>query len=144
MDLFPDVNYKETAINTRNFLDHKLPRILRIANENPGCLKSPAITGMPANHDGGNHNEEKLVKYITAKEMLRGISKALNNCSYTSFIILEGKYIKGLQDWQITQKMGYSKARYFQLKDEALNEFADRLETQKSCPDLHVYKRELV
>lgn len=140
MDLFPDIDYKKTALNVRNYLDTKLPRLLRMINENSLSLKSPAISDMPANHNGDNHNEEKLIKYIAAKDIVNGISIALNNCSKISFIILEGKYVKELPDWQISQNMGYSKARYFQLKDEAFNEFADRLEMQKGCPDLHVYK----
>lgn len=134
-----NIDYKATARNVKKFLDKKLPHILRIANESPASLKSPVISDMPVNHDGGNHNESKMVKYIAAKEMINGIAKALNNCSQTAFMILKGKYIQGLQDWQISQNIGYSKARYFQLKDEAFNEFADRLEVQKGCPDLHVY-----
>lgn len=144
MDLFPDIDYKRTANNVRDYLDNKLPRLLRMVNESPASLKSPVISDMPVNHDGGNHNEEKLIRYIAAKDILNGISLALNNCSQTAFIILEGKYIKELTDWQISQNMGYSKARYFQLKDEAFNEFADRLEIQKGCPDLHIYEEELV
>ena len=144
MDLFPNIDYKKTAVNVRSYLDTKLPRLLRMVNESPASLKSPVISDMPVNHDGGNHNEEKLIRYIAAKDILNGISLALNNCSQTAFIILEGKYIKELTDWQISQNMGYSKARYFQLKDEAVNEFADRLEMQKGCPDLHIYEEELV
>ena len=145
MDLFPNIDYKKTAVNVRSYLDTKLPRLLRMVNESPASLKSPVISDMPVNHDSGeNHNEEKLIRYIAAKDIVNGISLALNNCSQTAFMILEGKYIKELTDWQISQNMGYSKARYFQLKDEAFNEFADRLEMQKGCPDLHVYEKELV
>lgn len=142
MDLFPNIDYKKTAVNVRSYLDTKLPRLLRMVNESPASLKSPVISDMPVNHDGGeNHSEEKLIRYIAAKDIINGISLALNNCSQTAFMILEGKYIKELTDWQISQNMGYSKARYFQLKDEAFNEFADRLEMQKGCPDLHVYEK---
>lgn len=145
MDLFPDIDYKRTANNVRDYLDNKLPRLLRMVNESPASLKSSVISDMPVNHDSGeNHNEEKLIRYIAAKDIINGISLALNNCSQTAFIILESKYIKELSDWQISQNMGYSKARYFQLKDEAFNEFADRLEMQKGCPDLHIYEEELV
>lgn len=141
MDLFPNIDYKKTAVNVRSYLDTKLPRLLRMVNESPTSLKSPVISDMPVDHDSGeNHNEEKLIRYIAAKDIVNGISLALNNCSRRSFMILEGKYIKEMSDWQISQNMGYSKARYFQLKDEAFNEFADRLEMQKGCPDLHVYE----
>lgn len=98
MDLFPNIDYKKTAVNVRSYLDTKLPRLLRMVNESPASLKSPVISDMPVNHDGGNHNEEKLIRYIAAKDILNGISLALNNCSQTAFMILEGKYIKGLTD----------------------------------------------
>lgn len=135
-----NIDYKATAKNVKNFLDKKLPRILRIANESPASLKSPIISDMPVSHDGGNHNEDKIIKYIAAKDMINGIARAFNNCSQTSFIILKGKYIQGLQDWQIEQNMYCSHSTYFKLRDKAYNELADCLELQKGCPDLHVYE----
>ncbi|EGM50426.1 hypothetical protein LRU_02109 [Ligilactobacillus ruminis SPM0211] len=32
------------------------------------------------------------------------------------------------------------RATYYKLRDKAFNEFADCLELQQGCPDLHVYK----
>ena len=137
-----NIDFKATAKNVKNFLDHKLPHVLRIANESPSALQSPVINDMPVTHDGGNHNEDKLIKYIAAKELINSVAQALNNCSQTAFIILKGKYIKGLSDWQIEQNMCYSHAKYYQLRDEAYNEFADCFELQKGGIDLHIYQNE--
>lgn len=135
-----NIDYKATAKNVKDFLDNKLPRILRLANENPASLKSPTISDMPVSHDGGNHNEDKIIKYIAAKEMIQGVAQAFQNCSQTSLVILKGKYIQGLQDWQIEQNLYCSHSTYFKSRDKAYNEFADCLELQKGCPDLHVYE----
>ncbi|WP_283580326.1 ArpU family phage packaging/lysis transcriptional regulator [Ligilactobacillus aviarius] len=148
MDLLLDIDnidYKKTALNVQDFLDHKLPHILRLANESPASLKSPVISDMPVSHGNGeNHNEEKLIKYIAAKEMINGVARAFQSCSKTSFQILKSKYIDGLQDWQVEQLMYCSHATYFKLRDKAYNEFADCFELQKGCRDLHMYDEKLV
>lgn len=63
MDLLLDIDsidYKKTALNVQDFLDHKLLYILRLANESPASLKSSVISDMPVSHcNGENHNEEK-------------------------------------------------------------------------------------
>lgn len=148
MDLLLDIDnidYKKTALNVQDFLDHKLPHILRLANESPASLKSPVISDMPVSHGNGeNHNEEKLIKYIAAKEMINGVARAFQSCSKTSFQILKSKYIDGLQDWQVEQLIYCSHATYFKLRDKAYNEFADCFELQKGCRDLHMYDEKLV
>lgn len=142
MDLLLDIDnidYKKTALNVQDFLDHKLPHILRLANESPASLKSPVISDMPINHDGSNHNEDKIVKYIAAKNLINGVAKAFQGCSKTSFQILKSKYIDNLQDWQVEQLMYCSHSTYYKLRNKAYNEFADCFELQKGCKDLHVY-----
>ena len=79
MNLFPNIDYKKTVVNVRGYLD----RLLRMVNESLASSKSLIILDMPVNHDSGeNHNEEKKIRYITAKDMLNGVSRALNNYSW--------------------------------------------------------------
>lgn len=134
-----NIDYKKTALNVQDFLDHKLPHILRLANESPASLKSPVISDMPINHDGSNHNEDKIIKYIAAKNLINGVAKAFQSCSKTSYQILKSKYIDGLQDWQVEQLMYCSHSTYYKLRNKAYNEFADCFELQKGCKDLHAY-----
>lgn len=95
MDLFLNIDYKKTAINVHGYLDTKLPRLLRMVNESPSSLKLPIILDMLVNYDNGkNHNEEKLIRYIAAKDMLN-------------------QHINEPSGWQIARNMDYSKARYF-------------------------------
>ena len=135
-----NIDYKATARNVKEFLDKKLPRILRIANASPASLASPVISDMPVNRGGGNHNEEKMVKYVAAKAIIDGVSRALAHCSQMSSHILKARYVQGLQNWQVIDTMYCERATYYKLRDKAFNEFADCLELQQGCPDLHVYK----
>ena len=135
-----NIDYKATARNVKEFLDKKLPRILRIANASPASLASPVISDMPVNRGGGNYSEEKMVKYVAARAIIDGISRALAHCSQTSSHILKALYVQGLQNWQVIDTMYCERATYYKLRDKAYNEFADCLELQKGCPDLHVYK----
>lgn len=135
-----NIDYKATARNVKEFLDKKLPRILRIANASPASLASPVISDMPVNRGGGNHSEEKMVKYVAARAIIDGVSRALAHCSQTSSHILKARYVQGLQNWQVIDTMYCERATYYKLRDKAYNEFADCLELQKGCPDLHVYK----
>ncbi|HIX01177.1 MAG TPA: hypothetical protein H9861_00265 [Candidatus Ligilactobacillus excrementigallinarum] len=83
MNLFSNIDYKKTVVNVCGYLDTKLPRLLRMVNESLASSKSLIILDMPVNHDSGeNHNEEKKIRYITAKDMLNGVSRALNNYSW--------------------------------------------------------------
>lgn len=135
-----NIDYKATARNVKEFLDKKLPRILRIANASPASLASPVISDMPVNRGGGNYSEEKMVKYVAARAIIDGVSRALAHCSQTSSHILKARYVQGLQNWQVIDTMYCERATYYKLRDKAYNEFADCLELQKGCPDLHVYK----
>lgn len=135
-----NIDYKATARNVKEFLDKKLPRILRIANASPASLASPVISDMPVNRGGGNYSEEKMVKYVAARAIIDGVSRALAHCSQTSSHILKALYVQGLQNWQVIDTMYCERATYYKLRDKAYNEFADCLELQKGCPDLHVYK----
>ena len=84
-----NIDYKATANNVKNFLENKLPCILRLANSSPASLASPVISDMPVNRGGGNRSEEKMVKYVAARAIIDGVSRALAHCSQTSSHILK-------------------------------------------------------
>ena len=136
-----NIDYKATARNVKEFLDKKLPRILRIANASPANLSSPVISNMPVVRDDSVNNiERKMIRYIAAQDIIIGVSQAFSHCSQTSSHILKARYVQGLQNWQIIETMYCERATYYKLRDKAFNEFADCLELQQGCPDLHVYK----
>lgn len=144
MELFEPIDEVQTAKNVRRFLTKDLDKLLRMANETPSFLHSPIIDDMPKSLSFKNGSEEILVNHFEsksyiAKNILVGVSKALNNCRLIHKQILIAKYLDDMYDWQIMQKLNYEKTRYAELKINALNEFADRLEVQPDCPNLHVY-----
>lgn len=144
MELFEPVDEVQTARNVRNFFNKDLDKLLRMANEVPSFLRSPVIDDMPKSPSFKNDSEEILVNHFEsksyiAKNILIGVSKALNNCRLIHKQILIAKYLDDMYDWQIMQRLNYEKTRYAELKINALNEFADRLEVQPDCPNLHVY-----
>lgn len=120
-----NIDYKATARNVKEFLDKKLPRILRIANASPASLASPVISDMPVNRGGCNRSEEKMVKYVAARAIIDGVSRAIAHCSQTSSHILKARYVQGLQNWQVIDTMYCERATYYKLRDKAFNEFAD-------------------
>ena len=136
-----NIDYKATARNVKEFLDKKLPRILRIANTSPTSLVSSAVSDTPVVRDDSvNHSERKMIRYIAARDIITGVSQAFGHCSQTSYYILKARYVQGLQNWQVIDTMYCERATYYKLRDKAFNEFADCFEMQKGCPDLHVYK----
>lgn len=136
-----NIDYKATARNVKEFLDKKMPRILRIANASPASLASPVISNMPVVRDDSVNNiERKMIRYIAAQDIIIGVSRALAHCSQTSSHILKERYVAGMENWQIIETMYCERATYYKLRDKAYNEFADCLELQQGCPDLHVYK----
>ena len=72
-----NIDYKATANNVKNFLENKLPCILRLANSSPASLASPVISDMPVNRGGGNYSEEKMVKYVAAEQSSMGYHERL-------------------------------------------------------------------
>lgn len=100
-----NIDYKATANNVKNFLENKLPCILRLANSSPASLASPVISDMPVNRGGGNHSEEKMVKYVAARAIIDGVSRAIAHCSQASSHILKALYVQGLQNWQVIDTM---------------------------------------
>lgn len=58
-----NIDYKATARSVKEFLDKKLPCILRLANGSPPSLVSPVISDMPVASDGSvNQSEKKMVR----------------------------------------------------------------------------------
>ena len=103
-----NIDYKATARNVKEFLDKKLPRILRIANASPASLASPVISDMPVASDGSvNQSEKKMVRYIAAREIINGVSHAFSHCSQTCKVFKIGKsLIQCIASVQRTTSLG--------------------------------------
>ncbi|WP_076149743.1 ArpU family phage packaging/lysis transcriptional regulator [Ligilactobacillus murinus] len=145
IDLIPDLDEVATAEKVKNFFDKDLERLLRLADKQRSFFRSVSMDGMPKAPSPGNGQENMVVKYVSsesakAKSILEDVNVALNRCSSTYQLILYYRYIKGLADWQVAQKIKYSTTRYNELKIAACIEFAERLHVQINQLDLRVMK----
>lgn len=138
----PRVDYDKTADNVLEFLTNPnyYQRLHRIYNQaNPEDLQSPSISDMPSNSSYGNSTETKMIKYLYAKDVLDSVDQAYKKGSETMQVVLDN--ILGVMTTnEAMELLHFEKARYYQIRKIALNEFADILEVQsKNSPDLHVY-----
>lgn len=145
IDLIPNLDEVATAEKVKKFFDKDLERLLRLADKQRSFFRSVSMDGMPKAPSPGNGQENMVVKYVSsesakAKSILEDVNIALNHCSNTYQLILYYRYIKGLADWQVAQKVQYSNTRYHQLKIAACIEFAERLYVQSNQLDLRVVK----
>lgn len=149
IDMFSVYDPEQTAKNVDSFFKN-FKRIARMAGRNPLALKSPALTGMPAGGNGGNHNEEKLVDYVNARDLapkiFEDVQFALSVISDRSRKIIIGAYIDELSNSKMAERIGYSDKSYVRFKKVALNEFADAFSSAKTTLkiDLHKTDGELV
>lgn len=135
------IDYDKTADNVLEFLTNNFyyPRIYRIYTQaNPEHLQSPSLSGMPKSNYG-NSNEEKMTKYIEAKAIVDGVNQTYSKGSKELRVVLDNIF-GNITTITAMEKLHFEKARYYQIKKRALNEFADVFEVQNlHCPDLHSY-----
>lgn len=72
-----NIDYKATARNVKEFLDKKLPRILRIANASPASLASPVISDMPVNRGGAITAKRRWSSTLLPKQSSMGYHERL-------------------------------------------------------------------
>lgn len=137
----PKIDYDRTAENVVEFLTNRsyYPRLYDVCMQaNPENLKSPSLSGMPGG-SVGNSNEEKMVKYLYAKAIVDGVRQTINKGSNELKVVFSN--VTGeISSVEAMQMLHYEKTRYYLIRKQALNEFADILEVQNlHCPDLHIY-----
>lgn len=141
----PQIDYDGTADNVVKFLTNRsyYPRLYDIYMQaNPEKLQSPSLSGMAGGSVGGsvgNSNENKMVKYLYAKAIVDGVRQTIDKGSHELKVVFSN--ITGeTSAAEAMQMLHYEKTRYYLVRKQALNEFADILEVQNlHCPDLHVY-----
>lgn len=134
---------EQTAKNVSEFFKN-FKRISRMAGEDPAALKSPVISDIPVSHDGGNHNEDKLVDHANATDLapkiMNDVKFALSHISQRSKTIILGVYVDELPQFVMADRLRCSESSYKIYKKVALNEFADSLSSPRTVLkiDLHV------
>lgn len=136
-----------TASNVTDFLHNNLDELLANAGMHKADLSSPQLTGMGASHSLENSAESNMLKIFDCENKCWAIGCAINNCDKTSRQILQSSIIQELSDSQQISTLNYSDRTYYRKKQEALCEFANRLQFwafkfDTHIEDLRIYKAE--
>lgn len=139
MQLFPEVDEKKTIRNAKNFLKKQLPKMMIQARVSSLSLKSPVISDMPSGGSCGNSNESKLVLVMQRQEDVKEVVRTIKGMNKLQAYIINAVYLEKIEDWKVAKEIEYSQARYQDLKNQALIDFACALEIYGVC--LTVYKK---
>lgn len=133
---------EQTAKNVSEFFKN-FKRISRMAGEDPSALKSPVISDMPVSHNGGNHNEDKLVDHVNATDLapkiMNDVKFALSHISQRSKTIILGVYVDELSQTSMAERLLCSESSYKIYKKVALNEFADSLSSPRTILKINLH-----
>ncbi|WP_251548310.1 ArpU family phage packaging/lysis transcriptional regulator [Limosilactobacillus caecicola] len=131
------VDKKATQENVKHFLQDEYPRMQRMAGRDNTGISSPSMDGMPKGSNYGNSVERRLVQSIYAKQVVREVRSAINDCDAFSSKVLTMLYLEGRSDTQTYLEIGYQERNYYKrIKPRALLEFAEAY----MLDDLKIYK----
>ena len=128
MQLFPEVDRKKTILNAKNFLKIQLPKMMIQARVSSLSLKSPVISDMPSGSSHGNSNEIKYINMLQRQNDVQDVLNAIKATKHLEQHILNAVYLEGKADWIVADEIDYSHARYQELKNQALIDFACSLD----------------
>lgn len=145
------LNNIETVQKVKDFFDNDFDHYLNLAGEHRADISSPTmdITGI-ATH-GINHQDESMAINIDAANCVLAVDHTISSCSNSGEkpygTILYLFYVKNMNNYLIAERLGYQMTRYYELKNRALMEFAERMELWRkrdhsSIKSLLVYDNE--
>lgn len=140
------LNKAKTAQKVKNFFADDFDHYLNLANKHLSDISSPQLDPNGAtNHDGKNHQDENIVINIDAHACVAAVDHTINSCDYNHAIILYLYFIKHNTDETIAQRLHCQLTRYYEIKTDALVEFAERMDywrqhEHSSIEDLRVFE----
>lgn len=126
------LNKLETAQEVKAFFEKDFDHYLNLAGAHRTDISSPTmdITGI-ATH-GLNSQDERMAVNIDAANCVTAVDHTISSCSNSGEkpygTILYYSYIKNVSNYEIAKRLGYQMSRYYELKNQALVEFAERIE----------------
>lgn len=136
-----------TASKVTDFLHNNLDELLANAGMHKADLSSPQLTGMGASQSLENSAENNMLRIFDSENKCWAIGCAINNCDKTSRQILQSSIIQEFSDSQQISRLNYSDRTYYRKKQEALCEFASRIQFWAykfgtHIEELRIYKSE--
>lgn len=145
MILFNDIDTQGTAERVDSFLTNDLHKLLLLCGHSRFELSSPKLDLAPSHGSSGNTVENKLIAGVDAQEEVNAIYKTAHDLRGASKKIIIGLYFSNKPVWQVKESVQYEKTKYYDLRKQALCDFADTFDRWqqylKYSPkiDLHVY-----
>lgn len=96
---------------------------------------------MPISHSESNTNDVKYTIYVEAKEALQKIIESCSRMPKNQRLVLELRYLKNKQWWEIENEMNYGRTRATALLNDALIMFAWNFQKHKN---LLVFKKHFI
>lgn len=146
--LFKDIDRRATAWRVIHFLNDQLDHYLALSGKHRADLKSPVLDSQPKGTPSGNANEDRMINIWLAGQVVDCVALAMQHSRKQCQDVLLGQYtVDEMSNNELAEALHLSTTTFTERKQEALNEFADRLEywiTKRGLtgevPDLHVYR----
>lgn len=123
----------KTAQAVKDFFADDFNHYLNLANKHLSDISSPTLDpNNVGSHDVLNHQDERMAVNIDAANCVTAVDHTISSCSNSGEkpygTILYYSYIKNISNYVIAERLGYQMTRYYELKNRALIEFAERME----------------
>lgn len=146
--LFKDIDRRATAWRVIHFLNDQLDHYLALSGKHRADLKSPVLDSQPKGTPSGNASEDRMINIWLAGQVVDCVALAMQHSRKQCQDVLLGQYtVDKMSNNELAEALHLSTTTFTERKQEALNEFADRLEywvTKRGLtgevPDLHVYR----
>lgn len=106
----------------KHLLSKDLQRAIRIS-KTAGNISSPTFDGMPKGGHVGNSSEDMMIMVSECKQLIRDVTKALNQLDSDEFVALQERYLRDKSAVSISQKLCVSRRTVYNIINKALNEF---------------------
>ena len=121
---FPEINERATTKQVRQFFNDDVEQLQKLAGLSLRSITMDNIGGGHSNHL--NSYEHGLIKAVEARQELKLIKQAINDCPAESKQLLTARYINHFPLFRIAMDDGYSRATLQRRFNSALLEFAYR------------------
>ncbi|KRL84091.1 ArpU family phage packaging/lysis transcriptional regulator [Ligilactobacillus apodemi] len=132
-----EVDYSQTCKNVANWFDTEYSKYQRLANI--PVISSVRLSLAPKGTASANSVEDMNVNRANAKQVLEFVDAILDTLDDRYKTIIRALYIQGSQNWQVAERLQYSRSRYDILKKEACALFAQTMDITAGTA-LTVYK----
>ncbi|WP_304976426.1 ArpU family phage packaging/lysis transcriptional regulator [uncultured Ligilactobacillus sp.] len=132
-----EVDYSQTRKNVANWFDTEYSKYQRLANI--PVISSVRLSLAPKGTASANSVEDMNVNRANAKQVLEFVDAILDTLDDRHKTIIRALYIQGSQNWQVAERLQYSRSRYGVLKKEACALFAQTMDMTAGTA-LTVYK----